>query len=68
MLPLAASNIDEVTINFSDSSLIILGAVLAVIMFGIALDTKVSDFEAVKKMPLGLSSGSSPTSAKVSLS
>lgn len=57
MLPLAATNIDEVTINFSDSSLVILGVVLAVIMFGIALDTKVSDFRAVTRMPLAMAVG-----------
>lgn len=55
MLPLA--NIDEVTLNFSDSSLLILNVVIAVIMLGIAMDTKVSDFREVRHMPKAMGAG-----------
>ena len=51
-LPLA--NIDEVRLNFDESSLIVLGFVLGFIMFGIALDTKPSDFRAVRENPKAL--------------
>lgn len=44
-------NIDEVTLNFSPTSLLALDLVLALIMFGIALAVKVQDFTAVLKMP-----------------
>jgi BASS family bile acid:Na+ symporter len=50
-------NIDDVTINFSESSLVILGLVLSVIMFGIALDTKPADFRAVTKHPKAIAVG-----------
>jgi bile acid:Na+ symporter, BASS family len=54
-LPLA--NIDDVNIDFSESSLLILGFVLAIIMFGIALDTKPADFRAVTRNPKAMSVG-----------
>jgi bile acid:Na+ symporter, BASS family len=54
-LPLAA--IDDVRIDFSESSLLILAFVLAIIMFGIALDTKPADFRAVTKNPKAMSVG-----------
>ena len=54
-LPLA--NIDDVSIDFSESSLLILGFVLAIIMFGIALDTKPADFRAVTRNPKAMSVG-----------
>lgn len=47
--PLA--DIDSVRLNFSDSSLVLLGVVLAFLMFGIALDTDIEDFRAVAHMP-----------------
>jgi BASS family bile acid:Na+ symporter len=50
-------DIDDVTINFSESSLLILGLVLSVIMFGIALDTKPADFRAVPKYPKAIAVG-----------
>ena len=55
MLPLG--NIDEVSLNFSDSSLLILNVVLAIIMLGIAMDTKVSDFREVRRMPKAMAVG-----------
>lgn len=48
---LSATGIDEVNIEFSETSLLILGFVLAIIMFGIALDTKPADFRAVTRNP-----------------
>lgn len=54
-LPLA--DIDDVRLNFSDSSLLLLNFVLAFLMFGIALDTKTSDFRAVAKMPKAMAVG-----------
>jgi BASS family bile acid:Na+ symporter len=53
--PLA--NIDDVNIDFSESSLLILGFVLGIIMFGIALDTKPADFRAVTKNPKAMGVG-----------
>ncbi|QIM18473.1 bile acid:sodium symporter family protein [Leucobacter coleopterorum] len=44
-------NIDEAAVNFTPGSLIALGAVLAFVMFGIALDTKVSDFRRALQNP-----------------
>lgn len=54
-LPLA--DIDQVRLNFSDSSLVLLNFVLAFLMFGIALDTKISDFRAVAHMPKAMAVG-----------
>jgi BASS family bile acid:Na+ symporter len=54
-LPLA--NIDDVNIEFDESSLLVLGLVLAIIMFGIALDTKPADFRAVRKNPKAMGVG-----------
>ncbi len=55
MLPIA--DIDDVTINFSDSSLIILNVVLAIVMLGIAMDTRASDFKEVRRMPRAMAVG-----------
>ncbi len=56
-LPLAATDIDSVTLNTSDGMLLLLSAVIAVIMFGIALEMKVDDFRAVAKMPKAMAVG-----------
>jgi len=52
-------DIDLVKLNFNQSSLMILNVILGLIMFGIALDLKVSDFkrlfQAPKKAIVGLS-------------
>ena len=55
--PLAATDIDSVTLNTSDGTLFLLSAVIAVIMFGIALEMKVDDFRAVAKMPKAMAVG-----------
>lgn len=44
-------NIDDVLLNFNPASLVALNIVLGLIMFGIALDTSLSDFRAVAKAP-----------------
>ena len=44
-------NIDEVVLNFTPGSLVLLNVVLGLIMFGIALDTSLDDFKAVAKAP-----------------
>ncbi|MFA9400053.1 MAG: bile acid:sodium symporter family protein, partial [Acidobacteriota bacterium] len=54
---LLLGSIDDVTINFSETSLLILGFVLAIIMFGIALDTKIDDFREVTRLPKAMAVG-----------
>lgn len=49
--------IDEIRLNFNPASLALLNWVLAALMFGIALDTRVEDFRRVLKMPLAFSVG-----------
>jgi len=49
--------VDEVRLNFNPASLIALNAILAFIMFGIALDTRVAEFKRVAKMPLAMAVG-----------
>lgn len=44
-------DIDQIKINFDDDALFTLNIVLAVIMFGIALDIKISDFSRLLKNP-----------------
>jgi len=56
-LILPFGDIDSVNLNFSDSSLLILNVVLAIIMLGIAMDTKVSDFREVRHMPKAMAVG-----------
>ncbi len=52
-----ATDLDAVRLNFSPSTLTLLNVVLAAIMFGIALDTKVADFAGVVKMPKPMAVG-----------
>lgn len=56
-LPFGASDIDSVSLNTSDGTLILLSFVIAVIMFGIALEMKVDDFRAVAHMPKAMAVG-----------
>ena len=44
-------NIDDVVLNFTPGTLIILNVVLGLIMFGIALDTSPEDFKVVARKP-----------------
>ncbi|MEX0281169.1 MAG: bile acid:sodium symporter family protein [Arenibacterium sp.] len=43
--------IDEVVLNFSSGSLMVLNAILAVVMFSIAIDLKTSDFSTLARAP-----------------
>jgi BASS family bile acid:Na+ symporter len=52
MMPL-----DEVRLNFNPASLAALNAVLAFLMFGIALDTRIEDFKRVLRMPGAMAVG-----------
>lgn len=49
--------VDEIRLNFNPASLAALNAILAFIMFGIALDTRVADFKRVARMPLAMTVG-----------
>ncbi|MDM0045274.1 bile acid:sodium symporter family protein [Variovorax dokdonensis] len=49
--------VDEIRLNFNPASLVLLNAVLGFLMFGIALDTRVSDFRRVARMPLAMGVG-----------
>ena len=44
-------NVDDVALNFTPGTLVILNVVLALIMFGIALDTSPQDFRVVVRKP-----------------
>ncbi|MDK3017211.1 bile acid:sodium symporter family protein [Pseudodonghicola flavimaris] len=45
------SGIDDITLNFSPASLTLLNAILAVVMFSIAIDLKPSDFDRLRRAP-----------------
>lgn len=49
--------IDEIRLNFDPASLAVLNAVLAFLMFGIALDTRLDDFRRVARMRLAFAVG-----------
>lgn len=49
--------VDEIRLHFNPSSLIVLNAVLAFLMFGIALDTRIADFKRVLRMPVAMGVG-----------
>ncbi|MNZ74269.1 Sodium Bile acid symporter family protein [compost metagenome] len=49
--------IDEIRLNFNPASLVLLNVVLAFLMFGIALDTKIEDFRRVTRMPWAMAVG-----------
>lgn len=51
---MTASSIDQIRLNFSPNSLMALNLVLGLIMFGVALDLKISDFKAALKTPKAL--------------
>ncbi|WP_298905252.1 bile acid:sodium symporter family protein [uncultured Aliiroseovarius sp.] len=53
----AQAGIDEVMLNFSPTSLQILNAVLAIVMFSIAIDLKPSDFKKLAREPKPLLTG-----------
>ena len=43
--------IDEVVLNFSPASLLLMNIILAVVMFGVALDLRLSDFKILAALP-----------------
>ncbi|MBO6827361.1 MAG: bile acid:sodium symporter family protein [Sneathiella sp.] len=45
------TGIDEITLNFSPASLTLLNAILAIVMFSIAIDLKPDDFKRLGKAP-----------------
>ncbi len=49
--------VDEIRLNFNPASLALLNGVLAFLMFGIALDTRLEDFKRVAKMPWAMAVG-----------
>jgi BASS family bile acid:Na+ symporter len=49
--------VDEIRLNFNPASLVLLNGVLAFLMFGIALDTRIEDFKRVARMPLAFAVG-----------
>ena len=49
--------VDEIRLNFNPASLMLLNGVLAFLMFGIALDTKIEDFRRVARMPWTMAVG-----------
>ena len=51
------NGIDAVVLNFSPATLHLLNAVLAIVMFSIAIDLKPSDFAALRLNPKPLLAG-----------
>mgnify|MGYP003151337707 FL=1 len=51
------TDIDTIRLNFSPESLMLLNAILAIVMFSIALDLKPSDFKALMRTPKALLTG-----------
>lgn len=51
------NNIDTITLNFSAGNLTLLNSILAIVMFAIALDLKLSDFQALARAPKPLLAG-----------
>ncbi|TDK48997.1 bile acid:sodium symporter family protein [Antarcticimicrobium luteum] len=45
------TGIDDITLNFSPASLMLLNAILAVVMFSIAIDLKPEDFHRLRRAP-----------------
>jgi bile acid:Na+ symporter, BASS family len=51
------TGIDDITLNFSPASLTLLNAILAIVMFSIAIDLKPSDFDRLRRAPKPLLAG-----------
>lgn len=49
--------VDEIRLNFNPASLALLNGVLAFLMFGIALDTRIADFRRIARMPGAMAVG-----------
>ncbi|WP_306004648.1 bile acid:sodium symporter family protein [Aquicoccus porphyridii] len=54
---MGANGIDEVMLNFSPGSLMLLNAILAIVMFSIAIDLKPADFTRLLRAPRPLLAG-----------
>jgi len=50
-------DIDQIFLNFTPGSLILLNAILAIVIFSIALDLRIRDFAALLKAPKALATG-----------
>jgi len=50
-------DLDKILLNFSPSSLVLLNAILAIVMFSIALDLRISDFRRIARAPRPLLTG-----------
>jgi len=57
LLTVLATDVDNITIDFDESSLTFLKIVIALILFGVALDTKLSDFVAAVRRPVPIAIG-----------
>ncbi|MBT3143260.1 bile acid:sodium symporter family protein [Phaeobacter gallaeciensis] len=51
------TGIDDIALNFSPASLTLLNAILAIVMFSIAIDLKPSDFDRLRRAPKPLLAG-----------
>lgn len=49
--------LDEVALNFSSGSLLLLNVILGIVMFGVALDLKISDFQRLLRAPVAFLAG-----------
>ncbi len=49
--------LDDVTLNFSPGSLLLLNIILGIVMFGVALDLKVEDFRRLLRAPVAFLAG-----------
>ena len=52
-----ATALDQIQLNFSPAALGALNVIIAIILFGVALDLRVADFRAVLRRPHGLAVG-----------
>jgi len=52
-----AATVDQIQLNFSPASLGALNVIIAIILFGVALDLRVADFRAVLRKPQGFAAG-----------
>ncbi len=51
------NSLDDVVLNFSPGSLLLLNVILGVVMFGVALDLKVEDFQRLLRAPVAFLAG-----------
>lgn len=49
--------LDDVMLNFSPSSLLVLNVILGIVMFGVALDLKIEDFQRLLRAPVAFLAG-----------